>query len=219
MESGIFWICSPKWVFLIFPWRALAKPRAWPGDCHHAFLYSNSLTRELGIFLLHHLVMRFSRRKTAESVHLYICELKTLPVGDSLDQQPRFPGCRSPCANTRGCGSRPDFNENYAPNHKVIYGFGLAPPPKFYGVLLFSDHSFPSKCLRCLYPFLTLFLPSTTCIVRLVQGNIISVLQTTKRRQSWSDLSLKERRSDPDLQLGRSCEYCSFAQTIELNLS
>lgn len=80
-----------------------------------------------------------------QSLHLCVCELKTLPAGNSLDQQPRFPGCRSRCANTRRRGSHPDFNENCTPNHKVIYGFGLAPPSNFYGVLLFSDHGFPQN--------------------------------------------------------------------------
>lgn len=91
MESGIFWICSPKWVFLILP---LAKSRAWPGDCHRAFLHSNSLNHELGIFFCIIWWWGFSGERQ-QSLHLRVCELKTLPVGDSLDWQPRFPGCRS----------------------------------------------------------------------------------------------------------------------------
>ena len=207
----MFWICSPKWVFLILPRRALFKPRAWPGNSHRTFLYSNSLTHQLGIFFCHIWRWGFSGGRQ-QSLHFCVYEPKTLPVGDSLDQQPRPPGCGSPCANTPCRGLCP---ENCTPNHKVMYGFGLASPPNFYGVLLCGDHIFPQNIEDVYIPSSLYFFFPQLCVVRLVQADIIWVLQTTKRRQSWSDFSWQDLRSDPDLQLRRSCECCCFAQTTE----
>lgn len=48
MESGLFWICSPKWVSLTLASLGQAIARA--GVCHRLFLYSNSLTHKLRIF-------------------------------------------------------------------------------------------------------------------------------------------------------------------------
>lgn len=109
----MFWICSPKWVFLILPGKPWPTC-AWPGDCHCTLPYSNTLTYELGIFFCTIRWWGFSGVRQ-QCLHLCVCELKTLPVGDSLDQQLHFPGCRSPCY-----GSRPGFNENRTPNHKVL---------------------------------------------------------------------------------------------------
>lgn len=76
---------------------------------------------------LHHLVMRFFRRKTAEPAFVCLWAEKPLEIKNH---------CSSSCGNMPRIVSW--FQWKLQPNYKFIYDIPLAPPSTFCGVLLFG---------------------------------------------------------------------------------
>lgn len=175
MESGVFGSCSPRWVCLVLPWW-----EPWPYDCNRAFLYGNPHSCALGIVSCSTWRWGFSGERQQNS-HLCFCELRTLLVGDSLGQQPLFPGCWSPCTNT--ClWSTSWFQWKL---HLQLQGpvwLLSAHPPSIYGVPVFYGHTFPQFLTFTSLPHFISSFNHLLC-ERLAQASVTWVLLTSKRRQ------------------------------------